>query len=127
MYFTDLLGAIYTSKMDGSDEKVFHPDLGRLEGSCLLPSLRMGQTLRNFSETSILMDSEAWRFIFVEGDRVGGREKLRGVVKPEYGRDRALLSYLVERGVRPILPPYVLKTWCTTSTLDFSQWYFSAY
>ena len=32
MYFTDLLGAVYTSKMNGSDEKVLHPDLGDLTG-----------------------------------------------------------------------------------------------
>ena len=32
MYFTDLCGAVYTAKMDGSDEKVLLPDVGDLTG-----------------------------------------------------------------------------------------------
>lgn len=38
MYFTDLCGAVYTAKMDGSDEKVLLPDVGDLTGvtSCSL-------------------------------------------------------------------------------------------
>ena len=38
MYFTDLCGAVYSAKMDGSDEKVLLPDVGDLTGmtSCSL-------------------------------------------------------------------------------------------
>ena len=38
MYFSDLCGAVYTAKMDGSDEKVLLPDVGDLTGmaSCSL-------------------------------------------------------------------------------------------
>ena len=38
MYFSNLCGAVYTAKMDGSDEKVLLPDVGDLTGmtSCSL-------------------------------------------------------------------------------------------